>query len=232
MTLSEAFEKNGLSDILTNETENKLIKLYGLLSEFNRGVNVTAVTDEAGVYVKHYADSLTLLPYIEGGKLLDIGCGGGFPSLPLAVAEKDIFITSMDSTAKKLGLINKAKEELGVDNITALCGRAEELCAPPLRESFDTVCARAVAALPVLCELCIPYVKTGGVFIAMKTDASELDTAEKAIKQLGASLERTVSLELYSDTETMNRCLIIIRKTGKTDKKYPRRYAQIKAKPL
>ena len=232
MTLSEAFEKNGLSGILTEENESKLIKLYGILSEFNRGINVTAVTDETGVYVKHYADSLTVLPYAEGKKLLDVGCGGGFPSLPIAVVRKDISVTSMDSTAKKLGLINKAKEELGINNITTLCGRAEELCTAPLRESFDTVCARAVAALPVLCELCIPYVKPGGVFIAMKADDSELESSEKAIKTLGGRLERTVRLELCSDDEIMKRCLIIIRKTDRTDKKYPRRYAQIKAKPL
>ena len=195
-------------------------------------MNVTSVTDEGGVYVKHYADSLTILPYINGRTLLDIGCGGGFPSLPVAVIRPDIQVSSMDSTEKKLGLIKLAKSELSIDNIKTVCGRAEELCRPPLRQSFDTVCARAVASLPVLCELCLPYVKTGGVFIAMKTDESELDTAKNAIRLLGGRLEKTVPVTLCSDTETMKRTLIIIRKVSSTDIKYPRRYAQIKSKPL
>ncbi len=232
MTLREAFEINGMSDLLTEDNVIKLNKLYGLLSDFNSGVNVTAVTDETGVYVKHYADSLTLLPYIEGGPLLDVGCGGGFPSLPVAIFRPDIAVTSMDSTEKKLGLIKRAGEELGIANVRPLCGRAEELCKPPLRQSFGTVCARAVANLPVLCELCLPYVKTGGVFIAMKTDCSELDGAKNAIAKLGGKLEKTVRITLCSDTETMKRTLIIIRKVNNTDNKYPRRYAQIKSKPL
>ena len=232
MTLSEAFEMNGLSDILTDENKNKFIKLFGLLNEFNSGVNVTAVTDETGVYVKHYADSLTVLPYVEGAELLDVGCGGGFPSLPVALARPDIRVTSMDSTEKKLGLINICREELGLDNIRTVAGRAEELCRPPLRQSFDTVCARAVANLRILCELCLPYVRVGGVFIAMKTDGSELTDAENAIRLTGGRFEKAVRIALRTDTETMDRTLIIIRKVNNTDKKYPRRYAQIKSRPL
>ncbi len=233
MTLKECFENNGLSEYLTNEKEEKLEILCRLLLEYNKKVNLTALTEPDDIYAKHIADSAMLLPYLTNTKtLLDIGCGGGFPSLPVAILNENICVTAMDATKKKLGFVLYAKEELGLDNITTLNGRAEELCKEPLRESFDAVTARAVASLPVLCELCIPYVKTGGTFLAMKTDISELETSLNAAKLTGAEHEKSVEYKLICGNETAGRCIMIFKKTRKTQLKYPRKYAIIKSHPL
>ena len=232
MTLYECLEKNGLSLYLTDEKLNKLDVLCRLLLSYNEKVNLTAVTELSDVYAKHIADSAALLPYLTGKKnLLDVGCGGGFPSLPTAILS-DISVTALDSTKKKLDFISYAKTELDIKNINTICGRAEELCAGSLRQSFDAVTARAVASLPVLCELCIPYVKVGGVFLAMKTDDKELDLAHKAAVTLGASHIKTVKYKLICEDEEAERCIMIFQKTKNTDIKYPRRYSLIKSKPL
>ena len=151
--------------------------------------------------------------------------------MPIAILS-DISVTALDSTKKKLSFIDEAKTELDIKNVQTLCGRAEELCAGDLRQSYDAVTARAVASLPVLCELCIPYVKTGGVFLAMKTDDGELDAGKKAAAALGASHIKTVKYKLFCEDEEAERCIMIFKKTKNTDIKYPRRYSLIKSKPL
>ena len=232
MTLRECFEKNGIAEYLTEEKENTLDILCRDLLEYNKNVNLTALAELSDVYAKHIADSAMLLPYIIDRKnLLDVGCGGGFPSLPVAVLS-DIYVTALDSTKKKLDFIDTEKEKLALKNVKTLYGRAEELCTDVLRQGFDAVTARAVASLPVLCELCIPYVKVGGIFAAMKTDKSELKTAEPAAKKLGANLIKAVEYKLICEREEADRCIMIFEKTHSTDIKYPRRYSQIKAKPL
>ncbi|MBR4255743.1 MAG: 16S rRNA (guanine(527)-N(7))-methyltransferase RsmG [Clostridia bacterium] len=232
MTLRDCFEKNGIERYLTNEKENTLDILCRDLLEYNENVNLTALSTLSDVYAKHIADSAMLLPYTEGKKtLLDVGCGGGFPSLPVAILS-GIYVTSLDSTKKKLDFIDIEKEKLRLKNIKTLYGRAEELCKGELRQSFDAVTARAVASLPILCELCIPYIKIGGIFAAMKTDKSELTAGEQAAKKLGAVLVKAVDYKLICKDEEAGRCIMIFKKTKDTDKKYPRRYSQIKAKPL
>ena len=232
MTLKECFDLNGLSGFLTDEKEEKLNVLCSELLSYNEKVNLTALKDLPDIYAKHIADSAKLLPFLRGrNTLLDVGCGGGFPSLPAALLS-DIDVTALDATKKKLGFIDEAKEKLNIPNIKTLCGRAEELCAGSLRQSFDAVTARAVASLPVLCELCIPYVKVGGVFLAMKTDEGELEAGKKAAKALGAVYVESVKYKLICENEEAERCIIIFKKTKNTDIKYPRRYSQIKAKPL
>lgn len=233
MTLAECFEINGLSGYLTEEKAEKLEFLSRYLIEYNKRINITALTEPSDIYAKHIADSAALLPLLSGaGALLDVGCGGGFPSLPVAILNEKINVTSMDSTEKKLGFIVEIKEKLNLNNISVLPGRAEELCKNGLRQSFDAVTARAVASLPVLCELCLPYVKRGGIFAAMKTDLSELDNAENAARILGAKSAENVSYKLKYGGGEADRCIIVYKKIKNTDMKYPRRYSQIKAKPL
>ncbi len=233
MTLRDIFEQNGLSGFLDAEKEKKLLILCDLLLEYNKKVNLTSLNTPGDVYAKHIADSAALLPHISGCKtLLDVGCGGGFPSLPVAILNGGISVFAMDSTKKKLDFILYVKERLGLKNISVLNGRAEELCHDGLRESFDAVTARAVASLPVLCELCIPYVKVGGGFYAMKTDAKEFDTALNAAKQTGAVHEKSVEYELFCENETAERCIIVFKKTKHTPTQYPRKYPIIRSHPL
>lgn len=233
MTLKEHFERNGAERYLTEEKEKKLVKLAGLLAEYNKKVNLTSITDEDGIYAKHIVDCAALIPFLkEGSSLLDVGCGGGFPSLPLAVLREDLRVVALDSTAKKLAFVEFAAKEIGAANIETLCGRAEELCKPPLRESFDAVTARAVASLPVLCELCLPYVRRGGIFAAMKTDGSELEASTRAARILGASLEGVHAGRLVCADGEADRCVTVFRKDGVTPPRYPRRYSQIKSGPL
>ena len=232
MTLKECFEKNGLSDLLDREKEEKLTALSKLLLEYNEKVNLTALKTEDEIYAKHLADCAFLVRYLRGGDLLDVGCGGGFPSLPVAILRPDVEVTAMDSTAKKLGFVRECSAALGLGNIKTLCGRAEELCRPPLRESFDAVTARAVAPLPALCELCLPYVKVGGAFYAMKTDMAELQTACRAAVLLGAAKTAADGYELICADGASLRCMMIFEKSKRTPDIYPRRYTQIKAKPL
>lgn len=233
MTLKDCFEKNGLSQYLSAEKEEKLLLLCDMLLEYNKKVNLTAFTEPDDVYAKHIADSAMLLPLLSGCKsLLDVGCGGGFPSLPVAILNENISVTAMDSTKKKLDFVIYAKEKLGLDNIQVSNGRAEELCRGDLRQSFDVVTARAVASLPVLCELCIPYVKTGGRFLAMKTDENELSSALKAAELTGAAHEKSVVYSLSCGDQTADRCIFIFNKTKRTPDIYPRKYSIIKSHPL
>ena len=207
-------------------------KLAEMLVSTNEKYNLTAITDTDGIILRHFADSLTAEKYIpKNSKVIDVGTGGGFPSLVLAIARPDVQITALDSTAKKLEFIKEAAKELSLTNITTLAARAEDIGNSALRESFDVSVSRAVARLSILSELCIPLTKAGGLFIAMKgADAkAELSEGLTGIKMLGASVESTNFFELSSAGE---RCIIVCKKENRTDKKYPRAYAKIKKSPL
>lgn len=233
MTLRQCFEENGADRLLDAEKEEKLIALGRLLLEYNEKVNLTSLKTEEDVWGRHMVDSALLAPYLSGAStLLDVGCGGGFPSLPTAILCPGISVTAMDSTGKKLAFVEYAAKTLGLSNVTTLCGRAEELCKKPLRESFDAVTARAVAALPVLCELCLPYVRQGGAFYAMKTDVSELAASQRAADVLGAGAVTAHGHVLKLSGVDAERCIIEFKKTKRTPDVYPRRYAVIKVKPL
>ncbi|MBE6684117.1 MAG: 16S rRNA (guanine(527)-N(7))-methyltransferase RsmG [Ruminococcaceae bacterium] len=232
--LYNTFEENGMKDLLDDNSAELLYRFAALLVETNKHTNLTAITDEKGIILKHFADSAAISRHIpQGAAVLDVGCGAGFPSVPLAIIRSDLAITSLDSTGKKIDFVLSAKEKLGLENLNAVCARAEEYAALN-RESFDVCTSRAVARLNVLSELCVPFIKVGGLFVAMKSDkgAEEAKEAEEGIKKLGAA---PTSVSLYSLTceETaIDREIRIYKKTAPTPKQYPRKYSQILKKPL
>lgn len=209
--------------------------LYISLTETNKLYNLTAVTDEVGVAALHFCDSLFAAKHPENGdKILDIGCGAGFPSLPIAIARPDVTVLGMDSTAKKTEFSRKFATEHNLTNFTSLAARAEEAAKTDKRESFDLVTARAVARLNVLAELTLPFVKLGGYFLAMKGSVGEeeYEEAKKGIETLGGKLEKIEKRELVLPNGSQSRTLILIRKVRPTPIAYPRMYSKIIKKPL
>ena len=209
-------------------------KLAELLVEQNKTMNLTAITDPDGIAVKHFADSISVLTateFAENARVLDVGTGAGFPGIPLLIMRPDLDLTMLDSTAKKLKYVANTVEELGL-SANVLHTRAEEAGqSKEYRETFDIVCSRAVAALNVLCEYCLPFVKVGGYFVAMKAAKAqeEIDGAKAAIKLLGGKIVEEKSFNLSDGGE---RNIIIIKKISHVPPKYPRVSAQIAKKPL
>jgi len=222
---------------LTEEQSERFYKFAIRLLEENEKYNLTAIRSFEGVVKKHFYDSVVASSAIpKNYSVIDVGTGAGFPSLPIAIMRPDLKITSLDSTEKKVNFVKTTAEILGINNVNPIFGRAEELAAKdsPLRDSFGCAIGRSVAALPVLCELCLPFVKPNGIFIAMKSASAEHEIAESenARRILGA--EPTVEIKtLYTDPETEDvRELFIVNKTSHTPEKYPRAYGRIKNKPL
>ncbi len=232
--LQEAFDVNGLGHLLTPENKQKLFSFACLLVETNKTHNLTAIKDENGIILKHFVDCAAICEHIPNdASLIDVGCGAGFPSIPLAILREDLRIVSIDSTEKKIKFIDKTATELGLANIYPIAGRAEDF-AQKARESFDVATSRAVARLNILDELCLPFVKIGGKFIAMKSSRGEeeFDEARKGISILGAKLEsRKVSNFSYKG-DSIEREIYIFAKTASTPDAYPRNYSQIVKKPL
>ena len=234
--LEESFCKNGLKKFLQPEIRRKFFFLTELLTQANAELNLTAIRDLPGIVSKHYADCLLgedLIP--DGANLLDVGCGGGFPTFPLAIARNDLRITAIDSTQKKIDFVEKTAKTLDLPKIRTVCGRMEEAGCRPFRGNFDVVTARAVANLRILSELTLPFVKTGGLFLAMKgaQGEEELEEAGAAIEKLGGKVETVQRRELIcpnADGEELceARILLLIRKVRPTPEKYPRPYPAIK----
>lgn len=231
LLISDA-EKLGI--LLTDEQIKSFEKLSELLVDQNKTMNLTAITDPDGIAVKHFADSISALSaydFAENAKVLDVGTGAGFPSIPLLIARPDLEMTMIDSTAKKLKYVASTVEALGL-TAEVLHTRAEEAGQnKEYREKFDIVCSRAVAALNVLCEYCLPFVKVGGVFLAMKAAKAqeEIADAKNAIKVLGGKIIAEKSFTLSDGGE---RTVIVIKKISQVPPKYPRVSAQIAKKPL
>lgn len=226
------FGEYGLS--LSDEQYERLYKYAELLVEWNEKINLTAITDPRGITVKHFFDSIypfTLFELPENAHIIDVGTGAGFPSCPLKIYRDDIKITLLDSLNKRINFLGQVSESVGL-GADCIHGRAEELGRnPQYREKFDCATARAVANLTELCEYCLPFVKTGGVFAALKGSGGEeeLQTAENAIKILGGKVEKKTEYELPGGD---GRTLIIIKKIRETPEKYPRNKGQMKKKPL
>ena len=227
----------------TAEQAKRFDTLLSELTEFNSHTNVTALKTESDICSKHFIDSIYPLKYgviQSGAKVIDIGCGAGFPGLPLKMLRDDIDISFIDSTEKKLRFTKKISDLFGL-NASVYPARAEELVNKGHREKYDVAVSRAVAALPVLCEICLPYVKKGGVFVAYKSmkecdaenPASELTLAKNAISALGARVDDVFSAPVSEEDGTLSEhALIIIKKAKNTPEQYPRRYAAILKKPL
>ena len=210
-----------------------LEKFVDMLLERNQVMNLTAITEPDQVSSLHLLDSLSLLPVeaFAGKAVIDVGTGAGFPGIPLAIVQQDADFTLLDSLGKRIRFLDEVREALGLGNVTCVHGRAEEF-AQAHREQFDLAVSRAVANLAVLSELCLPLVKVGGAFLAMKSTGCEAETegAQTAIRRLGGTLERVVDYTIPT-TDVTHRVLVI-RKTAPTAKKYPRPFAQIKKQPL
>ena len=237
----EIFSENGLSELANSQIFEKFYSLTEIMLRVNEEMNLTAITDPEAVILKHYADCLLIakkesgyLP--QGARVVDIGCGAGFPCFPLAIARPDLEILGIDSTAKRIRYVNETASALGFKNLRAEALRAEDGAKKgnPMRESFDVATARAVAALPILSELCLPYVKIGGKFVAMKAKSApeEVESAKNAIKTLGGQLISADQIPLRRLGEEENRIIITVEKKTPTPEKYPRHYSQISKKPL
>lgn len=204
------------------------------LVETNKMFNLTAITEPDDIVAKHFADSLSILKFVDipqHSSLIDVGTGAGFPGLPLLIARPDLKVTFLDSTNKKLGFIIETLQKLSLTGET-IHSRAEEAGQNPVfREKFDFATARAVAALPVLSEYCLPLIRINGLFIAMKASSAAEETAssENALKTLGGKVENDFS---FNTDENGERHIISVRKISQTLPKYPRPSAQIAKKPL
>ena len=235
--LQKAFGENGMAKLLSFERLNTFIALTERLLEENEKYNLTAIREPEKIALLHYADCASIAAYIpKGAKVIDVGCGAGFPSLPLAIVRPDIHITAVDSTEKRVRYVEETARLLGLTNITARVMRAEEGGKDPaLREQFDVATARAVADLRILTELCLPFVRVGGEMIAMKgkNAAYEVQASKKALAVLGGTLLSLDETPLRSATlGEQSRGVVRIRKAKKTPATYPRVYAQISKKPL
>jgi 16S rRNA (guanine527-N7)-methyltransferase len=234
--LQEGFARNGLERYAAEPYAGQFWRLTERMEAVNAVMNLTAIKEPAAVIAKHYADSLLFLTELpEGATVLDVGCGAGFPSLPLAIVRPDLRITALDSTAKRVRYVAETAELLGLSDVQTCVARAEEAGqTPAMREHFDFVTARAVAALPVLCELCMPFLRVGGRFLALKGRVgSEADDAKNAIRTLGGRLGEICDARLLCpDGAEEERALLVIEKITYTPRVYPRAFAQMSKKPL
>jgi len=220
-----------LANSLLEKHAEEFAKLFKLYTDYNATHNLSSIKEESEVYQKHFLDSLIVLDHVklsDGKRLLDVGTGGGFPALPLAIVLPELKITAIDSTQKKIDFLNLVKIELDLKNLEPICCRAEELAYESQhRERYDFVLSRAVAELRILLELVIPFIKVGAKFIAYKKadNQVEMDTARNSLKELSSKIIQSI---VYAP----DRQFLIIEKERVTKTKYPREFKQIKKKPL
>ena len=221
----EALKEKGI--VLTDTQIAQFEKYFELLVEWNEKMNLTAITDLEGVYLKHFYDSISASFYFDFTKVTtvcDVGAGAGFPSIPIKICFPHLHVTIVDSLNKRITFLNYLSEQLNLENVHFVHARAEEFGQNvKYREQFDVVTARAVARLSVLSELCIPLAKKGGYFVALKAAAGpdELKDAKKAIATLGVELKEEFSFVL--PVEESERTLYVFDKVKNTPKKYPRK---------
>lgn len=228
-------------NIPLDDRQTALFVRYGeLLLEYNKVMNLTAITEPGDVALKHFADSIAVLPLLAKAlgsrrtdvRLVDVGTGAGFPGIPLKIVAGDLDVTLIDSLRKRIGFLETVCTELGLDGVKTVHARAEDAGNDRnLRERFDVAIARAVAPMPILCEYCLPLVKVGGFFAAMKSDVrDDLAMAEYAIGRLGGAVEEFVEYRL-PDSD-LYRTLVIVRKKRPTPAEFPRKAGKPEKEPL
>jgi 16S rRNA (guanine527-N7)-methyltransferase len=221
-----------LSDVQVNQ----FMRYKDLLKEWNEKINLTAITDDEGIIKKHFIDSISILNsgvIKDGIRVIDVGTGAGFPGIPIKIIMPTVKVVLLDSLNKRINFLNTVISELGLQGIETVHGRAEDFAKKEnFRESFDIATARAVANLAVLSEYCIPYVKVGGHFVAMKGPAAqdELSESKNAIGTLGGKFLKIVETKIPE--EELKHTLVIVEKISKTLDKYPRKAGQIEKKPI
>lgn len=232
---------NKINIEISDDQINCFEKYYELLIEKNKVMNLTAITDKEDVIVKHFIDSIALIPYLTDKgininnklKIIDIGTGAGFPGLPLKIMMPDVKFTLLDSLNKRVSFLNEVIDELKLKDIEALHGRAEDYASDnKYREKYDICVSRAVANLSTLSEYCIPFVKEDGYFISYKAGESEeeINNSKNAIKILGGKINKVEEFVLPGTDAS--RVFVFIRKQELTDKKYPRKAGVPAKKPL
>lgn len=227
-------EAKSIGIILDDIALERFEKYYEMLVDYNTRMNLTAITEEQEVIVKHFCDSLYLLTKYHvpnGANIIDVGTGAGFPGLPLLIARPDLKLTLLDGLNKRLVFLQAVLSETGLC-AEIVHARAEEGAAEKkYREKYDFATSRAVARLNVLCEYCLPYVKKGGTFLAMKGPAAaeELAESQRALEVLGG---KTAELQEYKLSDDSTRTIIAIKKERHTPPAYPRHNSKIKKQPL
>lgn len=235
--LNNGLEQLGLS------TEDTLLRSFAqymeMVLEWNQMINLTAITDREEFVVKHFLDSLSICgdPVIEqANHIIDIGTGGGFPGIPLALIYPNKDFLLVDSLNKRINFLQNAAKNLGLSNVIAIQGRAEDLGRiPKYREQFDLCVSRAVARLAVLSEYCLPFVKVGGTFAAYKTAGEDLSQGNHALQILGGQMERTISFPPFEGDLTefqLDHKIVFIKKLAQTPKQYPRKAGTPTKTPL
>lgn len=219
---------------IDNVSAEKFAVYMELLREWNEKINLTAITDEEGILVKHFFDSFSISEFVDNNsKIIDVGTGAGFPGLPLKIVNDTLNLTLVDSLNKRIKFLNEVKNKLGLKNVETVHGRAEDVGIDnKYREKYDFAVSRAVAELRILVEYLLPLVKVGGKVIAMKGPNidEEVENAKKAVKLLGGEIERIESFRLgNTDNE---RTVIIIKKIKNTESKYPRKAGIPRKNPL
>lgn len=220
---------------LTDVQLDQFMAYKELLIQWNEKMNLTAITEDREVILKHFVDSLSAVSGLDitGKTAVDVGSGAGFPGLPIKIACPGVEMTLLDSLQKRIGFLGEVKASLGLTGLELIHSRAEDGGRDPdLREQFDYCFSRAVAALPVLLEYCLPFVKVGGSFFALKGPAleEELKSAEKAIKSLGGRLKTVKSLPIPNSDRIHT--LVEVEKISKTPTKYPRKAGLVKKNPI
>ena len=224
----EMFSKAGIT--VSERQSDQFLTLFDFMVEYNKNVNLTAITEFEDVVTKHFIDSVlpfTMLEIPENASFIDVGTGAGFPSLPLLIMRPDLRGTLCDSLQKRCVYLELACQKIGV-KAEIIHARAEEL-GRKRREEFDIAAARAVAALPTLAEYCLPFVKVGGRFAALKSVNEDVSSAENAARILGGEIEKTLDYRLPNGD---GRRLAVRKKISQTPTKYPRSSANISKKPL
>lgn len=231
--------KNACDSVEMNFDEdkyNKFITYKNLLQEWNEKINLTAITEDEEVIKKHFIDCIKAFSenqFKEAKTLIDVGTGAGFPGFPIAIMKEDLNITLLDSLNKRVNFLNIVKNSLNLTNVTTIHSRAEDGARnKELREKFDIATSRAVANMAVLSEFCLPYVKVGGYFIALKGPAitDELNDAKNAIGTLGGKLIEVIEVSVEGTDLKHN--LVVIKKVKETPKTYPRKAGSITKKPI